>query len=631
MRKNGKKLLSLALALVMVLGLLPEAAWAADFPPAGSAYWTYVKDDQTGVDLLSTPPPGLVFVYFSLTCLNSQQRVPLMEDYLEKNGIHAYAYVHQDNLPRTKSAIFRVGNVSTLTWPAVVICGTDGQTVDFYSNCTLDTLKNALESHGLTSGSDTPSDDSNTPSDNTSTLLNDSSMNSKAWEVLRLTNQHRMEIGLSPLSSTDAMQMAANQRAQELTVKYDHMRPDGSDCFSVMEDYKIPYSVVAENIAYGYENSAGVMNGWLNSSGHRANIEHSGLVHLGVGATSDFWSQNFAGSSNCSYGGISLSRSSATGTAGQDLEDILLAANITVRSDCAVHGGSYLPLIAAMCTGYDANSAGAQTVTVSLGGRSTSLTINLTASAASAYTVTLNANGGSLSGYTTMTTSEDGRLSGLPTPTRSGYTFNGWYTSASGGTRVTTSTVFTEDTTIYARWTPVYDGKDDTPTATFADVPSTVWYYEAVYWAVNRGITAGTSATTFTPDRTCTETEILTFLWRAAGQPDSTAWLPFTPKAAWAADALTWAYEKGMIGASFNEGAPCTRASTAKFIWQSAGSPAASGATGFTDVSAGAGYAAAVAWAVEQGITQGTGAGAFSPDKTCTRAEIVTFLYRAYK
>lgn len=236
MRKNGQKLLSLALALVMVLGLLPEAAWAADFPPAESAYWTYVKDDQTGVELLSAPPAGMVFVYFSLTCLNSQQRVPLMEDYLEKNGIHAYAYVHQDNLPQTKSAIFRVGKVTSLTWPAVLICGADGQTVDFYSNCTLDTLKSALESHGLTSGSDTPSGDSNTPSDNASALLNDSSMNSEAWEVLRLTNQHRMEMGLSPLSSTDAMQMAANQRAQELTVKYAHERPDGSDCFSVMED-----------------------------------------------------------------------------------------------------------------------------------------------------------------------------------------------------------------------------------------------------------------------------------------------------------------------------------------------------------------------------------------------------------
>lgn len=164
---------------------------------------------------------------------------------------------------------------------------------------------------------------------------------------------------------------------------------------------------------------------------------------------------------------------------------------------------------------------------------------------------------------------------------------------------------------------------------TFTDVPATSWYHDAVYWAVEKEITAGTGTNppTFTPDRTCTETEILTFLWRSAGEPDSTAQLPFTPKDAWAADALTWAYEKGMISASFHESTPCTRASAAKFIWQAAGAPPAAGGT-FTDVPAGADYAQAVSWAVAKGITQGTGNGAFSPDKTCTRAEIVTFLYR---
>lgn len=168
----------------------------------------------------------------------------------------------------------------------------------------------------------------------------------------------------------------------------------------------------------------------------------------------------------------------------------------------------------------------------------------------------------------------------------------------------------------------------------FADVPSASWACDAVYWAVEKEITAGTGTNppTFTPGRTCTETEILTFLWRAAGQPASTAQLPFTPKNSWAADALRWAFEKSMISASFSESTPCTRASTAAFIWRAAGGPAASAAAGFTDVPAGADYAPAVAWAVEQGITQGTGDGTtFSPNATCTRAEIVTFLYRAYK
>ena len=170
--------------------------------------------------------------------------------------------------------------------------------------------------------------------------------------------------------------------------------------------------------------------------------------------------------------------------------------------------------------------------------------------------------------------------------------------------------------------------EDPAPSTHFTDVPAASWYHDAVYWAVDQQITAGTSATTFTPDRTCTETEILTFLWRAAGQPASTAQLPFTPKAAWAADALRWAYEKGMIGASFNENAPCTRASAVKFIWQASGSHSTAVANSFTDVPAGAHYAQAVAWAVSKGITAGTSATTFSPNKTCSRAEIVTFLYR---
>lgn len=166
----------------------------------------------------------------------------------------------------------------------------------------------------------------------------------------------------------------------------------------------------------------------------------------------------------------------------------------------------------------------------------------------------------------------------------------------------------------------------------FVDVPADSWHHDAVYWAVSKDITSGTGTNppAFTPNQTCTETEILTFLWRAAGEPASTV-LPFMPKDTWAAGALRWAYAKGMIGASFNQTAPCTRASAAKFIWQAAGSPATAVANSFTDVPAGAGYAQAVAWAVSKGITNGTSATTFSPDKTCTRAEIVTFLYRAYK
>lgn len=184
-----------------------------------------------------------------------------------------------------------------------------------------------------------------------------------------------------------------------------------------------------------------------------------------------------------------------------------------------------------------------------------------------------------------------------------------------------------EDTTIHYNTA----GPDTAPA--FTDILPDAYYHDAVYWAVEEKITNGTSASTFTPDRTCTATEILTLLWRAAGQPESKAQLPFTVNAGleYAEGALRWALEKGMIDRSFVQTAPCTRASAVKYIWQAAGSPAAAAANSFTDVPAGADYAQAVAWAVSRKIVNGTSPTAFSPNDTCTRAQIVTLLHRTYK
>lgn len=165
---------------------------------------------------------------------------------------------------------------------------------------------------------------------------------------------------------------------------------------------------------------------------------------------------------------------------------------------------------------------------------------------------------------------------------------------------------------------------------TFTDVKSTDWFCKEVNWAVAQGIAAGTSATTFSPKSDCTHAEILTFLWRAAGQPKSTAALPFTPKNTWAAGALAWAYEKGMIGASFSETAKCTSADAVNYIWQAKGKPAASYDGRFTDVPKDAAYAEAVAWAVNAGVTVGTTSTTFDPAAVCSRGRIATFLFRAF-
>ena len=164
----------------------------------------------------------------------------------------------------------------------------------------------------------------------------------------------------------------------------------------------------------------------------------------------------------------------------------------------------------------------------------------------------------------------------------------------------------------------------------FTDVKTGDWFAEPVLWAVEKKITAGTSKTTFSPNENCSVAQILTFLWRANGSPKPTAVNPFSDvkSSDWYADAAAWAYEKGMVsGTSFGGNAPCTRSMAVMYMWKAAGSPSAK-ATSFTDVSDGAEYAGAVAWAVEQGVTTGTSATTFSPDDVCTRGQIVTFLYR---
>ena len=351
------------------------------------------------------------------------------------------------------------------------------------------------------------------------------------------------------------------------------------------------------------------------------------------------------------------------------------------------------------------------------------------------YTITFNANGGSVSPET-METDENGKLSELPTPTRDGCTFDGWYDAKDGGSKVPADKTYTESTTIYAHWTknssgggtsgggssgggggggvstPTYsviapdktengkvtispknasegtevtvkvtpdsgyalegltvtdkDGKTlkltdkgsgiytftmpagkvtveagfradaAEPVNPFVDVSGGAYYEDAVLWAVREGITSGTTATTFSPGASCTRAQMVTFLWRAAGSPKASGSNPFRDVSAdtYYYDAVLWAVENGITSGisadAFAPDAMVTRAQTVTFLYRAAGSPAAAPGSSFSDVSSDAYYADAVSWAVEKGITSGTAAAAFSPDADCTRAQIVTFLYRQY-
>lgn len=168
----------------------------------------------------------------------------------------------------------------------------------------------------------------------------------------------------------------------------------------------------------------------------------------------------------------------------------------------------------------------------------------------------------------------------------------------------------------------------------FTDMPADAYYAEAVKWAVTEGITSGTTATTFSPNSGCTRGQVVTFLWRAAGEPEPSSTVnPFTDVSADAYNykAILWAYENGITGGTtattFAPNATCTRAQIVTFLYRANGQTVDSGNV-FTDVPADAYYADAVNWAVAEGITGGTTATTFAPNATCTRAQVVTFLYR---
>ena len=332
------------------------------------------------------------------------------------------------------------------------------------------------------------------------------------------------------------------------------------------------------------------------------------------------------------------------------------------------------------------------------------------------FTITFDGNGGTPS-VSSMTTT-DQKLTSLPSASQNKHSFDGWYTEKSGGTKITTDTVFSANTTVYAHWTyiggggssgysyytikatagtggsispsgnvSVREGRDQTFTITpdkgyavanvkidgksigavksytfenvsrthtievifmkangnpqtgvFVDVATGSYYEDAVDWAVENGITKGTDDTHFSPDGICTRAQAVTFLWRAAGSPEpETRAMPFNdvPVGSYYYDAVLWAVEngitKGTSDTTFSPNMTCTRAQIVAFLWRSEKSPAAGTANPFADVKSDAYYADAVLWAVKENITKGTTSTTFSPNADCTRAQIVTFLWRCKK
>ena len=178
---------------------------------------------------------------------------------------------------------------------------------------------------------------------------------------------------------------------------------------------------------------------------------------------------------------------------------------------------------------------------------------------------------------------------------------------------------------------------EEAPVQIFKDVPVDAYYYEAVKWAAEKGITGGVGNGLFAPNQPCTRGQIVTFLWRAAGSPAPKNMSSFAdvPADAFYAKAVAWAVENGITGGTgdgkFSPDATCTRAQSVTFLYRAAGSPKVSSSAEFGDVATNAYYADAVAWAAKNGITDGIGGGLFGSGNDCTRAQIVTFLYRSVK
>ena len=183
--------------------------------------------------------------------------------------------------------------------------------------------------------------------------------------------------------------------------------------------------------------------------------------------------------------------------------------------------------------------------------------------------------------------------------------------------------------------TPSFVKQAEEPSRVFVDVKTGDYFYDAVLWAVEKGITNGTSAEMFSPEDPCTRAQIVTFLWRAAGSPVVNYAMDLSDVAgdAYYAEAVRWALSEGITtGTSdhtFSPDAVCTREQAVTFLYRAAGSPAVSGESAFEDVGADAYYARAVAWAAQNGVTNGISQALFGTGNDCTRAQIVTFLYRA--
>lgn len=360
----------------------------------------------------------------------------------------------------------------------------------------------------------------------------ESALSDYEWDVLAYTNRERLSHGLEPLTSTPSLQRACDIRANEIVQLFDHARPNGTSCFTVLSEIGLPsYQTAGENIAAGQADPAAVVADWMNSPGHRANILDKDFVHMGVGYQSapgarygKYWVQLFYTGYSCHYTSMYLASSSQVDVSNQYIAN----ARLTLALECSC-GTSYLPLTDEFCKGYVPGKAGKQVLTVTVGGLTGQITIN--GSAAQFADVPANAWYVDAIGYAT----EHSLFNGTGANT---------FSPDAPMTRAMLVTVLHR-----------YEGTPSLGTNGYSDVPNGQWYSNAVAWASAAGVVNGTGEGKFSPEVSLTREQLATILYRycvhKSYTSDQRADLSRFPDgnkvSSYAATAMQWAVSAGLV------------------------------------------------------------------------------------
>ncbi len=448
------------------------------------------------------------------------------------------------------------------------------------------------------------------------------------WETLLLTNRARLRENHAPFTATGYLQQACDIRAEEISTVCSHTRPNDTTCFTVLEEVSAPaVSYAGENIAAGQNSPQEVVEAWMNSPGHYANIMDDSYVHLGVGyyetdsGYQQHWVQFFCSTWGCRYTALELvSAPSGMVPAGTSIDDLHLTAKVT----CACCGTSYLPVMEEFCTGYDPYTSGSQQVTLSCFGLETEFTVR-TGDHTHTYTATVTEPTCTQQGYTTYTCE-----------CRNSYVAD--YVAALGHNYVNgTCTRCGEADPGYKPTDPV----DPKPSVSFSDVKGDEWFAQAVNYAVSNGLMNGMGNNKFEPNTGMTRAMLVTVLWRYAGEPveGENTFTDLTQD--WYIPAVTWAAHNGIVGGvgngKFDPDGNVTREQLATILYRYCNSigidtSARADLSAFPDAGKVSAYAEdALSWAVAVGLVTGTQEGSktyLDPLGNATRAQVATILMR---